>query len=142
MYVLRGSMPVKILTHFMENKMMKLFVGLLGNQLIKKETFSEAYFLEDAMKFRSQLKLPLVYVGGLLSQEKINEVLECGFEMVALARALIKDPDFVNKLLRRSLSRSSCDTCNYCVAAMYSRQVACIQNENTNPEILQLLHNR
>ena len=36
--------------------------------------FEEAYFLPDAVKFRENLKLPLVYVGGLVSREKIEEL--------------------------------------------------------------------
>ncbi len=142
MYILHGAMPVKILAHYMENRLLKTFVRLLGNQLIKAEPFQEAYFLEDALKFRAQLKLPLVYVGGLISREKINEVLDNGFELVAMARALIRDPDFVNKLLHQELSRSSCDTCNYCIAVMYTHAVACIQNMEQNPEILEMLHGK
>ena len=142
MYILHGAMPVKILAHYMENRLLKMFVRLFGNQLIKAEPFKEAYFLEDALRFRAQLKLPLVYVGGLISQEKINEVLDQGFEMVAMARALIKDPDFVNKLLHQELSRSSCDTCNYCIAVMYTHEVSCIQNEVQDPEILEMLHGK
>ena len=142
MYILHGAMPVKILAHYMENRLIKMFVCLFGNQLIKEEPFKEAYFLEDALRFRAQVKLPLVYVGGLISQEKINEVLAKGFEMVAMARALIKDPDFINKLLHQELSRSTCDTCNYCIAVMYTREVSCIQNENENPEILEMLHGK
>jgi 2,4-dienoyl-CoA reductase-like NADH-dependent reductase (Old Yellow Enzyme family) len=142
MYILRGTMPVKILAHYMEDRIIKMFVRLFGNRLIRSEIFKEAYFLEDALKFRAQLKLPLVYVGGLVSQEKIDEVLDKGFEMVAMARALIKDPDFVNKLLHQDLSRSSCDTCNYCIAVMYSRKVACIQNEDVSTGILEMLHGK
>ena len=142
MYILHGAMPVKILAHYMENRLLKTFVRLFGNQLIKAEPFQEAYFLEDALKFRAKLKLPLVYVGGLISQEKINEVLYKGFEMVAMARALIKDPDFINKLLHQELSRSTCDTCNYCIAVMYTRAVSCIQNEKQDPEILEMLHGK
>ena len=142
MYILHGAMPVKILAHYMENRLLKTFVRLIGNQLIKAEPFKEAYFLEDALRFRAQLKLPLVYVGGLISQEKITEVLDKGFELVAMARALIKDPDFINKLLHKELSRSTCDTCNYCIAVMYTRAVACIQNEEQNPEILEMLHGK
>jgi 2,4-dienoyl-CoA reductase-like NADH-dependent reductase (Old Yellow Enzyme family) len=140
MYVLRGAMPVKILAHYIENRFIKMFVRLFGNQLIKTETFEEAYFLEDALKFRAQLKLPFVYVGGLVSKEKIDEVLDKGFEMVAIARALFKDPDFVNKLLNNSLFRSSCDICNYCIAVMYTHEATCIQNENASPEILEMLN--
>lgn len=142
MVILRGAMPVKILAHFMESNLMSMFVRLFGNRLIQTQPFREAYFLEDALKFRAMVKLPLVYVGGLISQEKINEVLDKGFEMVAMARALIKDPDFVNKMLHQELSRSSCDTCNYCIAVMYTRAVSCIQNEEENPEILKMLHGK
>ena len=47
--------------------------------MIPSEPFKEAYFLEDAPeKFRAALKMPLVYVGGLISREKIDEVLNDG----------------------------------------------------------------
>jgi 2,4-dienoyl-CoA reductase-like NADH-dependent reductase (Old Yellow Enzyme family) len=131
MYVMHGKMPIKVFAHYIEDKLMSFFVRLVGNWLVKEVPFTEAYFLEDALKFRKALKLPLVYVGGLISREKIDEVLDNGFELVALARALIKDPDFVKKLQNNELSRSECDTCNYCIAVMYSRQAACIMNDET-----------
>ncbi|MCK5700382.1 MAG: NADH:flavin oxidoreductase [Cyclobacteriaceae bacterium] len=139
MYIMRGTMPIKVLSHYMEDTLMKVFVRLFGKYLIRNETFKEAYFLEDALKFRAKLKLPLVYVGGLISLDKINEVLDKEFEMVAIARALIKDPDFIKKLLKHELSCSSCDTCNYCIAVMYTHKVACIQNEDVSPEIQEML---
>ncbi len=131
MYVMHGKMPIKVFAHYIEDKLMSFFVRLVGNWLVKEVPFTEAYFLEDALKFRKALKLPLVYVGGLISREKIDEVLNNGFDLVALARALIKDPDFVKKLQNNELSRSECDTCNYCIAVMYSRQAACIMNDET-----------
>jgi len=141
MYILRGAMPVKILAHYMNDGFTKMFVQLFGNNLIRKEAFSEAYFLEDALKFRAQIKTPLVYVGGLISRDKIDEVLGNGFELVAMARALIKDPDFIKKLLQNELTRSTCDTCNYCIAVMYSHKVACIQNEkNVSNRIRKMLY--
>ena len=84
----------------------------------------------------------MVYVGGLLSLAKMDEVLNKGFEMVAIARALIKDPDFVNKIRQQVLSRSSCDTCNFCIAKMYTREATCIQNEYSSPEIRELLNTK
>jgi 2,4-dienoyl-CoA reductase-like NADH-dependent reductase (Old Yellow Enzyme family) len=131
MYVMHGKMPIKVFAHYIEDKLMSFFVRLVGNWLVKEVPYTEAYFLEDALKFRKALKLPLVYVGGLISREKIDEVLNNGFDLVALARALIKDPDFVKKLQNNELSRSECDTCNYCIAVMYSRQAACIMNDET-----------
>ncbi|HDR68643.1 MAG TPA: NADH:flavin oxidoreductase [Bacteroidaceae bacterium] len=140
MFVLRGEMPVKIFAYYINNKLMHFFVRQFGNFLVREVPFSEGYFMEDALKFRAQLKLPIVYVGGLIAREKIDEVLNKGFELVAFARALIKDPDFIHKLQRNELSRSECDICNYCIAVMYSKMATCIKNEeNPDPKILKML---
>jgi 2,4-dienoyl-CoA reductase-like NADH-dependent reductase (Old Yellow Enzyme family) len=140
MYVLRGKMPIRIFAYYIEDKVMQFFVRLFGKYLVKEVPFTEGYFLEDALKFRARLKLPLIYVGGLISREKINEVLNHGFEMVAFARALIKDPDFINKLKEKEFSRSECDTCNYCIAVMYSHKATCILNEEKpDPKIMEML---
>ena len=57
--------------------------------------FKEAYFLEDALKFRAALPdAPLIYVGGLVSRQKIDEVLDSGFDAVQMARALLNEPGF------------------------------------------------
>jgi 2,4-dienoyl-CoA reductase-like NADH-dependent reductase (Old Yellow Enzyme family) len=131
MYVMHGIMPMKVFAYYIENKLMSFFVNLVGSYLVKQVPYTEAYFLENALRFRKALSLPLVYVGGLISREKIDEVLGNGFEMVALARALIKDTDFVNKLKNNELTRSECDICNYCIAVMYSREAACIMNDKS-----------
>jgi 2,4-dienoyl-CoA reductase-like NADH-dependent reductase (Old Yellow Enzyme family) len=60
--------------------------------------------------------------------------------MVAIARALIKDPDFVNKLRQQKSFRSECDICNYCIAVMYTKMATCILNEeNPDPRIKKML---
>lgn len=129
MYVLRGSMPIPTLARHMDNPLMGVFVRLFGKLLVPDVPFTENYFLEDARRFRAALQLPIVYVGGILSQENIDTVLGEGFDAVAIARALIKDPDFINKLLEEKLQHSSCDTCNHCIAVMYNGPFVCIQNE-------------
>ncbi|MDZ7608736.1 MAG: NADH:flavin oxidoreductase [Cyclobacteriaceae bacterium] len=128
MYILRGAMPVKTLAKHVDNALMSLSVRLIGNWLIPQVTFTENYFLSDARKFRQQLKLPLVYVGGILSKENIDEVLWEGFDAVAIARALISDPDFIRKIHAQEMAKSSCDTCNHCIAVMYNGPFECIQN--------------
>jgi 2,4-dienoyl-CoA reductase-like NADH-dependent reductase (Old Yellow Enzyme family) len=129
MYVMRGAMPVNTLAAHMDNSLMSLFVKLFGRKLIPGLSFSENYFLEDAKIFRNNLKMPLVYVGGLLSEENIETVLAEGFNAVAIARALIKDTDFIKKIREKQLNHSSCDTCNHCIAVMYNGPFSCIQNE-------------
>lgn len=130
MYVMRGEMPINQLANRMDNMMMKFFVNVLGERLVPSVSFKENYFLNDAIEFRKKLKLPLIYVGGILSKENIDEVLSHGFEGVAIARALINDPNFIKKIKLEENHHSACDTCNYCVASIYNSNFECIKNKN------------
>jgi 2,4-dienoyl-CoA reductase-like NADH-dependent reductase (Old Yellow Enzyme family) len=69
--------------------------------------------------------MPLCYIGGLVSREKIDEVLDEGFEFVAMARAVLNDPEFVNKMREDEHYRVACDHSNYCIGRMYSKEMAC-----------------
>ena len=107
---------------------MKYGVRLVGKYMIPSFPFFEAYFLEDALKFREALDIPLVYVGGLVSRQKIEEVLNHGFEAVQMGRALLNEPDFVNRMRREENARCNCRHSNYCIARMYTLDMACHQH--------------
>jgi 2,4-dienoyl-CoA reductase-like NADH-dependent reductase (Old Yellow Enzyme family) len=129
MFVMRGRMPVKVMAYYMHEKWMKPFVRWFGNYLMKPQPWSETYFLEDAIRVRKAVSLPLVYVGGIASKAGIEKVLGLGFEFVQLARALIHDPAFIRKLSTGEVSASGCNHSNYCIAVMYSSKMECYQNE-------------
>ena len=137
MYVMRGQMPIRTLTYYMKQLWLKAGVKLAGRWMIPSVPFREAYFYEDALQFRKALKLPLVYVGGLVSREKIDMVLDSGFECVAMARALINEPDFVNRMKERGELRCGCEHTNYCIARMYSAEMACHRHLQGLPKCLQ-----
>ncbi|MBE6207537.1 MAG: NADH:flavin oxidoreductase [Rikenellaceae bacterium] len=131
MAVMRGRIPTKTMGYYMgwNEWLQKIVVSLFGQWMIKQYDFEECFFLENAKKFREALKLPLIYVGGLVSREGIERVLGEGFELVQMARALINDPAFVNKMKEGDLStRSGCDHRDYCIARMYSRDMQCCHN--------------
>ena len=131
MAVMRGRIPTKTMGYYMgwNEWLQKIVVSLFGQWLIKQYDFEECYFLENAKKFREALKGPLVYVGGLVSREGIEKVLDEGFELVQMARALVNDPAFVNKLKEGDLTtRSGCDHRDYCMARMYSVDMQCCHN--------------
>lgn len=134
MYVMRGSMPIRVMTHYMKEKWMKPATRMFGSLLMKPQPFSEAYFLEDAFIIRRNVNLPLIYVGGMVSLTKIEEVLSSGFGFVQIARALIHDPAFINKLKSGEVTVSGCNHANYCIAVMYSGRMACYQHEKALPE--------
>ncbi|MGO5523356.1 NADH:flavin oxidoreductase [Phocaeicola plebeius] len=128
MYVMRGEMPIRTMTHYMTCWWLKYGVRLVGKYMIPSVPFHEAYFLEDALKFREALDIPLVYVGGLVSRQKIEEVLNHGFEAVQMGRALLNEPDFVNRMRREENARCNCRHSNYCIARMYTLDMACHQH--------------
>ena len=131
MAVMRGRIPTKTMGYYMgwNEWLQKIVVSLFGQWLIKQYDFQECYFLENAKKFREALKGPLVYVGGLVSREGIEKVLDEGFELVQMARALGNDPAFVNKLKGGDMAtRSGCDHRAYCMARMYSVDMQCCHN--------------
>lgn len=128
MYVMRGEMPIRTMTHYMTCWWLKYGVRLVGKYMIPSVPFREAYFLEDALKFREALDIPLVYVGGLVSRQKIEEVLNRGFEAIQMGRALLNEPDFVNRMRREENARCNCRHSNYCIARMYTLDMACHQH--------------
>ena len=128
MYVMRGEMPVYTMTHYMKQLWLKYGVRLAGKRMIPPVPFRELYFLDDARLFRRELTMPLVYVGGVVDRMGADRVLDKeDFDFIQMGRALLNEPDFVNRMREAGDEnhRCGCDHVNYCIARMYSREMAC-----------------
>ena len=138
MYVMRGEMPIYSMTYYMKQLWLKYGVRLCGKMMIPSVPFKELYFLDDARVFRRELKLPLIYVGGVCSRANADTVLDDeGFDFVQMGRALLNEPNFVERMRRDVQHKSPCEHINYCIARMYSREMACHQHcKNLPPKIL------
>ncbi|MCH5228671.1 MAG: NADH:flavin oxidoreductase [Muribaculaceae bacterium] len=145
MYVMRGKMPIYTMTHYMDQLWLKYAVRMFGDLMVPKHEFKPLYFLQQARLFREALKMPLVYVGGVTSRKDADRIIdEEGFEFLQMGRALLNDPGFVNKMKADDCYKSGCDHVNYCIARMYSRDMACYQHtpdlpKGINKEINQIL---
>lgn len=129
MYVMRGEMPIHTMTHYMDKVWLKYGVRACGKMMVPTVPYQEAFFLEDALRFRQAMPdMKFIYVGGLVAGDKINEVLSHGFEAVQMARSLLNEPDFVNRLKEDPHHRCGCRHSNYCIARMYSVDMACHQH--------------
>ncbi|MCU1734566.1 MULTISPECIES: NADH:flavin oxidoreductase [unclassified Pseudomonas] len=82
--------------------------------------FRELYLLEHARKVRAAVKMPLAYLGGAKSLGSIEQLMSEGFDLVAMGRALIAEPGYVNKLANGEGRSNKCTACNRCVAMMYT----------------------
>ena len=128
MHVMQGSMPTRTMSYYMEPSVIKPLARYFGKMLVPTVPFKEAFFYDDALKFREAVKLPLIYVGGLVARDKIEMVLNSGFEFVAMARALINEPGFVNRMKAEGEVRCNCEHANYCIGRMYSVEMQCYQH--------------
>lgn len=118
--IFHSPLPYAELAKLQSDLMSKLQFALLKLTTPSTLKFSELYFLEAARKVRAAVRCKLGYVGGVLSLDGADRVLSEGFDAVVIARALVFEPDFVNRLRQNPAHRSGCTACNACVAMMYT----------------------
>ena len=128
-YLMRGDVPLKGMikngTSFAEKATMSLF----GPLIIKKYPFTPNFFLDQAKEIRKVTQMPLVYLGGVDSKEGIIEILDAGFNFIAIGRPLIHDPNFLLKLEAGEIEKSKCTRCNECIVEMDRGGVRCVIDE-------------
>ena len=128
MYVMRGQFPVRSIVHYMPWSQWWLKAGvILGGKIVSPTVpFKKLFFLEDALKFRAALPdMPLVYVGGVTTRKDADKVIDSGFQMLQMGRAVLEDTDFVNKMKADENHCSECEHSNFCIGRMYSLSMAC-----------------
>jgi len=129
MHVMRGQFPVRAIVHYMpwKTQWWLKFGVILGGKIVSPTVvFKPLYFMEDAMKFREAMPdFPFIYVGGVTSREGADKVLEAGFPLMQMARAVLEDTDFVNKMAADEHHCSGCRHINFCIGRMYTLSMAC-----------------
>jgi 2,4-dienoyl-CoA reductase-like NADH-dependent reductase (Old Yellow Enzyme family) len=125
-YLMRGDVPLWEMIKAEKDIPIKLAMALFGKAIIRRYEFEENFFLPLALKVREAVTMPLAYLGGVCSANGITQIMEAGFDLIALARALIHDPDFVNNIMRGIAEKSECNHCNICVAEMDRGGIKCI----------------
>jgi 2,4-dienoyl-CoA reductase-like NADH-dependent reductase (Old Yellow Enzyme family) len=120
MYFFRGDVPMKEFAAT-QSPVVGLGLRVFGKRIFPYYPFEEAFFLPFARQFRDALDMPLVLLGGINELATIESALAEGFEFVAMARALLRDPDLVNKLASGHSTAGLCVHCNKCLPTIYSR---------------------
>ena len=119
MYLFRGGAPVK---EFAANFKPPISWGvrMTGHKFFREYPYREAYLLRDARQFRAELKMPLILLGGITNRETMDLAMAEGFDFVAMGRALLAEPDLLNRIQADSSVRSGCTHCNLCMPTIYS----------------------
>jgi 2,4-dienoyl-CoA reductase-like NADH-dependent reductase (Old Yellow Enzyme family) len=128
-YLLRGKVPLREMIASETNYLQKAALFFFGKSIIREYAFTENFFLPLARKVRQSTRMPLVYVGGIISAAGVKEVMDSGFDLIAIGRALIAEPDFIRKVMHEHGHRSPCDQCNKCVGYMEKTGVKCFLDD-------------
>ena len=128
-YLMRGDVPLKGMIKNGTSIAEKITMALFGPLIIKKYDFEANFFLNQAKEIRKTVKMPLIYLGGVDSKNGIKEILDAGFEFIAIGRPLIHDPNFLLKLKANEIEKSECNRCNECIVEMDRGGVRCVIND-------------
>ena len=96
---------------------------MTGKKFFREYPYREAYLLRDAKLFRAELKMPLILLGGITNRATMDLAMAEGFDFVAMGRALLAEPDLINRIKADGDQHSvlsKCTHCNECMATIYT----------------------
>lgn len=70
------------------------------------------YYLERAKAVRAAVNIPIIFVGGVRTQEDIDAVLDAGMDFISLSRPFIAQPDLIEHL--KAGEDAKCISCSKC----------------------------
>jgi 2,4-dienoyl-CoA reductase-like NADH-dependent reductase (Old Yellow Enzyme family) len=125
LYMLRGDVPVKEMASVQPAWIDRVGLNLFGRLFVQRYPYEELFFLGESKRVREAVAMPLVLVGGVRSLDGMRTAMDEGFDAVAMGRALIREPDLVNRFRRGEATESTCEPCNRCIAEMDRGGVRC-----------------
>lgn len=134
MYLFRGDAPVKQFAGAFKPPL-RWGIRMTGKKFFREYPYREAYLLRDARLFRAELTMPLILLGGITNRETMDLAMAEGFEFVAMGRALLAEPDLLNRIKADGAARSvqsMCNHCNQCMATIYSH-THCVVTGSPSP---------
>lgn len=119
MYYFRGDVPMD---EFIASQPPIVGLGLrvIGRRMFRTYPFQEAFFLPLARQFREALAIPLILLGGINRLDTVESALDEGFDFVAMARALLREPGLVNRFRDDQAGEGLCVHCMKCMPTVYS----------------------
>jgi 2,4-dienoyl-CoA reductase-like NADH-dependent reductase (Old Yellow Enzyme family) len=124
-FMMRGQVPIREYIKSEKNPVTKVGMALFGRVMVKEFPFRNLFLLEPARRIKEAVKIPVLYIGGVCGLEDMERVMGEGFSFVQVGRAIVRDPDIVNKMREGKTGGADCDHCNRCVAEMAVKGIGC-----------------
>lgn len=130
MYLFKGDAPLEEFAAVMPQPV-RLGVKLIGKRLIREFPYKDAYLLEDARQIRAAVDLPMILLGGIVDKAGMDLAMSEGFQYVAMARALLREPDLINRIVGDASTQSLCNHCNKCMPTNFTGTRCVLVNSTT-----------
>jgi 2,4-dienoyl-CoA reductase-like NADH-dependent reductase (Old Yellow Enzyme family) len=119
MYLFRGDAPRDDFAALMP-PLVRLGIKTVGRRIMREYPFEELYLLEQAREVRRAVHMPLVLLGGVSSGAALDGAMAEGFELVEMGRALLREPDLLQRIQADRAAVGACIHCNRCMPTNYT----------------------
>lgn len=119
MYLFKGDVPLAEFAGVMPQPV-RAGVHVAGRMLLHHYPYQDGYLLRDALQIRAAVGLPMILLGGITDKAMMDTAMASGFEFVAMARALLREPDLINRIRADASTPSLCIHCNKCMPTNFT----------------------
>jgi 2,4-dienoyl-CoA reductase-like NADH-dependent reductase (Old Yellow Enzyme family) len=119
MFLFRGGAPVREFAAVMPQPL-RAGIRVLGTRFLREYPFEPLYLLEMSRQVRAAVGLPMILLGGVVDRAGMDTAMAEGFQYVAMARALLREPDLVNRIAEDERTASLCIHCNLCMPTNFT----------------------
>ena len=118
-YLFKGDAPIADFAAALPQPMRTGF-KLFGRKFMPSYPFSEAYFRPEALQVRERVDMPLIFLGGINNLSTVRQAMADGFDFVAMGRAVLREPDLINRMQEGTQTEGICIHCNRCMVSIWS----------------------
>jgi 2,4-dienoyl-CoA reductase-like NADH-dependent reductase (Old Yellow Enzyme family) len=118
-YLFKGDAPREEFAKALP-KVMGFGFKLFGKKFMPSYPFEEAYFRPMALDVRAELEMPLIFLGGINNLATVQQAMSDGFDFVAMGRAVLREPDLINRMQEGTQTEGNCIHCNKCMVSIWS----------------------
>lgn len=121
MYLFRGDIPVKEFAQVVPRPM-RVGVRLTAKWTMGAYPYEDLYMLDAARQFVPVMRnTKLILLGGITNRAHLETGMREGFHLMAMGRALLREPDLVNKMIGDPDTKSRCTHNNKCMVTVFGR---------------------
>ncbi|MBN2640317.1 MAG: NADH:flavin oxidoreductase [Victivallales bacterium] len=94
----------------------------------------EAFYETAARRFKAELNIPVILVGGIRSLETAQRLIDTkAADYIALSRPLIREPELIRRWQSGDTATATCISCNQCFRPiMTGRGMYCVIDKKAN----------